>query len=148
RGEPSTGARLGGDEFAIVQSGASQPVGATVLAQHLIETIAAPYEINGHSVVIGTSIGIAVAPNDGSDPDDILNNADLALYRAKAEGRGVYRFFEAAMDASMQARRMLELDLRSALALDQFELMYQPLVDLTSAEGKGLRALLRWRHPE
>jgi diguanylate cyclase (GGDEF)-like protein len=147
-GATGTVARLGGDEFAIVQTGAAQPVGATVLAQHLIETIAAPYEINGHSVVIGTSIGIAVAPNDGSDPDAILKNADLALYRAKAEGRGVYRFFEAAMDASMQVRRLLELDLRSALALDQFELMYQPLIDLTTAEVKGLEALLRWRHPE
>jgi diguanylate cyclase (GGDEF)-like protein len=147
-GETSTVARLGGDEFAIVQTGASQPVGATVLAQHLIETIAAPYEIDGHSVVIGTSIGIAVAPNDGTDPDAILKNADLALYRAKAEGRGIYRFFEAAMDASMQARRLLELDLRSALGRDQFELVYQPLVDLTTADVKGFEALLRWRHPE
>jgi len=147
-GETNTVARLGGDEFAIVQTGAAQPVGATVLAQHLIETIAAPYEIDGHSVVIGTSIGIAVAPNDGTDPDAILKNADLALYRAKAEGRGGYRFFEAAMDASMQARRLLELDLRSALGLNQFELMYQPLVDLTTADVKGFEALLRWRHPE
>jgi diguanylate cyclase (GGDEF)-like protein len=147
-GETCTVARLGGDEFAIVQTGAAQPVGATVLAQHLIETVAAPYEIGGHSVVIGTSVGIAVAPNDGTDPDAILKNADLALYRAKAEGRGIYRFFEAAMDASMQARRLLELDLRSALGLDQFALMYQPLVDLTSAEVKGFEALLRWRHPE
>jgi diguanylate cyclase (GGDEF)-like protein len=146
-GETDTVARLGGDEFAIVQTGAAQPVAATVLAQQLIETIAAPYEIDGHSVVIGTSIGIAIAPNDGSDPDAILKNADLALYRAKAEGRGNYRFFETAMDASMQVRRRLELDLRSALALDQFELMYQPLVDLTTAEIKGFEALLRWRHP-
>jgi predicted signal transduction protein with EAL and GGDEF domain len=119
-----------------------------VLAQHLIDAIAAPYEIDGHSVVIGTSIGIAVAPGDGNDPDAILKNADLALYRAKAEGRSLYRFFEAAMDARMQARRLLELDLRSALGLDQFELMYQPLVDLASAEVKSFEALLRWRHPE
>jgi diguanylate cyclase (GGDEF)-like protein len=147
-GETDTVARLGGDEFAIVQAGAVQPVAATVLAQHLIETIAAPYEVDGHGVVIGTSIGIAVAPNDGTDPDAILKNADMALYRAKAEGRGNYRFFEAAMDASMQARRMLELDLRSALARNEFELVYQPLVDLRAAEVNGFEALLRWNHPE
>jgi diguanylate cyclase (GGDEF)-like protein len=147
-GETDTVARLGGDEFAIVQMSAAQPVAATILAQHLIETIAEPYEVDGHRVVIGTSIGIAVAPNDGTDPDAILKNADMALYRAKAEGRGSYRFFEAAMDASMQARRMLELDLRLALGRDEFELMYQPLVDLRGAQINGFEALLRWNHAE
>ena len=145
--DADTVARLGGDEFAIVQVDAAQPVAATVLAQHLIETLSAPYEIDGHYVVIGTSAGIAIAPHDGSDPDEILKNADMALYRAKAEGRGTYRFFEADMDASMQARRLLELDLRSALARDEFELFYQPLVDLRAAELNGFEALLRWHHP-
>jgi diguanylate cyclase (GGDEF)-like protein len=146
--DTDTVARLGGDEFAIVQVGGAQPVAATVLAQQLIETIAAPYEIEGHSVVIGTSAGIALAPNDGSDPDELLKNADMALYRAKAEGRGTYRFFEAKMDADMQARRLLEMDLRGALARHEFELFYQPLVDLQAAGLNGFEALLRWRHPE
>ena len=143
-----TVARLGGDEFAIVQAAGAQPVAATVLAQQLIETMAEPFDIEGHSVVIGTSAGIALAPNDGCDPDELLKNADMALYRAKAEGRGTYRFFEAKMDADMQARRLLEVDLRGALARDEFEVHYQPLVDLRTARLNGFEALLRWRHPE
>ncbi len=146
--DSDTVARLGGDEFAIVQVAGAQPVAATVLAQQLIETMAEPFEIEGHSVVIGTSAGIALAPNDGSDPDELLKNADMALYRAKAEGRGTYRFFEARMDADMQARRLLEVDLRGALARNEFEVHYQALVDLNSAKLNGFEALLRWRHPE
>jgi diguanylate cyclase (GGDEF)-like protein len=146
--ETDTVARLGGDEFAIVQVSGAQPVAATVLAQHLIETLAEPFEVEGHSVVIGTSIGMALAPNDGSDPDELLKNADMALYRAKAEGRGTYRFFEAKMDADMQARRLLEVDLRGALARNEFEVHYQALVDLASAKLNGFEALLRWRHPQ
>jgi len=146
--ESDTVARLGGDEFAIVQAAGAQPVAATMLAQSLIDALAAPYEVDGHTVVVGTSIGIALAPNDGGDPDEVLKNADMALYRAKAEGRGTYRFFEAAMDAEMQARRLLELDLRAALAREEFELHYQPLVDLTAARLSGFEALLRWNHPE
>jgi diguanylate cyclase (GGDEF)-like protein len=146
--DTDTVARLGGDEFAIVQIGGAQPVATTVLAQLVIETIGAPYEIDGHCVVIGTSAGIALAPNDGSDPDELLKNADMALYRAKAEGRGTYRFFEAKMDADMQARRLLEMDLRGALARNEFELFYQPLVDPHTAALNGFEALLRWRHPE
>jgi diguanylate cyclase (GGDEF)-like protein len=146
--ETDTVARLGGDEFAIVQVSGTQPVAATVLAQHLIETLAEPFEVEGHSVVIGTSIGMALAPNDGSDPDELLKNADMALYRAKAEGRGTYRFFEAKMDADMQARRLLEMDLRGALARNEFEVHYQALVDLHTAKLNGFEALLRWRHPQ
>jgi diguanylate cyclase (GGDEF)-like protein len=146
--ENDTVARLGGDEFAIVQVTGAQPVAATMLAQQLIETMAEPFEIEGHSVVIGTSAGIALAPNDGSDPDELLKNADMALYRAKAEGRATYRFFEAKMDADMQARRLLEMDLRGALARNEFEVHYQPLVDLHSAKLNGFEALLRWRHPQ
>jgi diguanylate cyclase (GGDEF)-like protein len=146
--ESDTVARLGGDEFAIVQATGAQPVAATMLAQSLIDAIAAPYEVDGHTVVIGTSVGIALAPNDGSDPDEVLKNADMALYRAKADGRGTYRFFEAAMDAEMQARRLLELDLRAAVACDEFELHYQPLVDLATAGLSGFEALLRWKHPQ
>ncbi len=145
--EGATVARLGGDEFAVVQSGRSQPVGATVLAERIIAALSAPYEVNGFQVVAGVSIGIAIAPGDGSTAEDLLKNADLSLYRAKASGRGTHRFFEQAMDALMQERRRLELDLRRALVNDEFELFYQPLVNLGSNRVCGFEALLRWRHP-
>jgi diguanylate cyclase (GGDEF)-like protein/PAS domain S-box-containing protein len=141
-------ARLGGDEFAILQIGLEKPEEASGLARRLIDTMGEPYDLGGHQVVIGTSIGIAVAPNDGEDPDQLLKNADMALYRAKNDGRGTYRFFEPEMDARLQARRALELDLRKALAQGEFELFYQPLVDLRSNEVSGCEALLRWHHPE
>jgi diguanylate cyclase (GGDEF)-like protein len=141
-------ARLGGDEFAIVQTGSAEPTDATTLAARLIETISTPYELDGHQVVVGLSIGIAVAPNDGLDPDQLLKNADIALYRAKADGRGTYRFFEPEMDARMQARRTLELDLRKASANGEFELFYQPQVDVQTRRINGFEALLRWHHPQ
>ena len=141
-------ARLGGDEFAIIQASGDGGVDAGSLAQRLIDAVSAPYELDGHQVVIGVSIGIAVAPDDGTEPGELLRNADLALYRAKKEGREMYRFFEAEMDARMQARRTLEADLRRALAVGEFELYYQPLVSVKSAEITGFEALLRWHHPE
>lgn len=146
--ESDTVARLGGDEFAIIQAGASQPTDATTLATRLIETITAPYDLNGHHVVVGMSIGIAIPPLDGTESHELLKNADLALYRAKADGRGVFRFFEAEMDARMQSRRVLELDLRTAVLMGQFELFYQPLVDVRSGKVSGFEALIRWHHPE
>ncbi|HTW72075.1 MAG TPA: EAL domain-containing protein [Acetobacteraceae bacterium] len=141
-------ARLGGDEFAIVQTGLDAPRDATGLADHLIGLIEAPFDVDGHQIVIGVSVGIAFAPADGLDPDVLLKNADLALYRAKLDGRGVYRLFHTEMDAEMQVRRVMELDLRQALGLGQFELFYQPLIDLHAQEAAGFEALLRWRHPE
>jgi diguanylate cyclase (GGDEF)-like protein len=141
-------ARLGGDEFAIVQTVAEQPTGSTALAARLIEKLSQPFDVEGHQVVIGASIGIAVAPNDGEGPDCLLKNADMALYRAKGDGRGIHRYFEPEMDARMQARRTLELDLRKAYALGEFELFYQPLVRLDTNQVSGLEALLRWRHPQ
>ena len=140
-------ARLGGDEFAIVQIAAEQPRGAIVLADRLIEALSKPFDLTGHQLVIGTSIGIALAPSDGLDTDQLIKNADMALYRAKADGRGVFRFFEPEMDAKMQARRTLEIDLRKALVEGEFELFYQPLVNLQSNEISGFEALLRWNHP-
>jgi diguanylate cyclase (GGDEF)-like protein len=140
-------ARLGGDEFAVIQTG-SQPVDATALAAAIIDKLDQPYEIDGHQVVAGTSIGIAVAPHDGIDPDVLLKKADIALYRAKKDGRGTYRFFEAEMDASMQERHSLELDLRSALAKQEFTIAYQPLMSVKSNQVCGFEALLRWEHPQ
>ncbi|MEY2396137.1 MAG: hypothetical protein QOF94_2482, partial [Acidobacteriaceae bacterium] len=140
-------ARLGGDEFAIVQMSVDQPVDATTLAARLIHEISEPYVVQGHQIVIGASVGIAVAPIDGTDPERLLKNADLALYRAKEDGRGTYRFFEAGMDAKMQARRGLELELRKALALGEFEVFYQPLINLKTNRVSGCEALLRWRSP-
>lgn len=140
-------ARLGGDEFAVVQVGSEQPVGATALAERIIAAVSEPYAIGDHQVVVGASVGVAVAPADGDDPDELLKNADMALYRSKLDGRAVYRFFETAMDARMQARRALELDLRKALAQDEFELHYQPLVNLAEDRVSGFEALLRWNHP-
>jgi diguanylate cyclase (GGDEF)-like protein len=141
-------ARLGGDEFAIVQTPINQPTDCISLASRLIATVAEPYELDGHQVVVGVSVGIAIAPADGNDFDRLLKNADMALYRAKADGRGVYRFFEREMDERMQARRALELDLRKALVLGEFELFYQPLIGLQTNKVTGFEALLRWRHPQ
>jgi predicted signal transduction protein with EAL and GGDEF domain len=107
-----------------------------------------PFEVAGHQIVIGTSIGIALAPQDGLDADQLLRCADMALYRAKQDGRGVYRMFQAEMDAEMQARRLLELDLRQALPTGQLEVFYQPQVDLRAGAMTGVEALLRWRHPQ
>jgi diguanylate cyclase (GGDEF)-like protein len=143
-----TVARLGGDEFAIVQVSVGQPTGATALATRLIEEISRPFDVLGHQVVVGVSVGVAVAPHDGRDPDCLLKNADMALYRAKEDGRGTYRFFEPDMDAKMQIRRALELDLRKALVQGQFELFYQPLVRVDTGRVNGFEALLRWWHPQ
>ncbi|MDO9714183.1 EAL domain-containing protein [Paracraurococcus lichenis] len=146
--ETDTLARLGGDEFAILQPNVDQPGDASPLARRLVEALSAPFDLGGHQVVIGTSVGIALAPTDGLDADLLLKAADMALYRAKAEGRGRWCFFEPEMDARMRERRLLELDLRRALVVGEFELHYQPIVAVASRRVSGLEALLRWRHPE
>jgi predicted signal transduction protein with EAL and GGDEF domain len=117
------------------------------LANRLLDTFAAPFDVEGHRIVIATSLGIAFAPQDGLEPDQLLRCADLALYRAKADGRSAYRLFHGEMDAQMQARRLLELDLRQALAARQLALFYQPLIDLHHNRSAGFEALLRWHHP-
>ena len=139
---------MGGDEFAILQMAISQPSDATALALRIIDAIGAPYQIDGHQVVIGTSVGIAIGPTDGTSPEELLRNADLALYRAKADGRGTFRFFEHGMDLQMQERRTLEADLRRAVQAGEFELHYQPVVNLESGDVRGFEALMRWRHPD
>ncbi len=143
-----TVARLGGDEFAVIQAPLGRVEDAATLAQRIVKTLSEPYDLNGHNVVIGASVGIALAPADTADSDLILNMADMALYRAKADGRGVFRMFEPGMDTKMQARRVLESDLRRAVQAQEFELDYQPLVDLLSGRVSALEALVRWRHPE
>ncbi|MBK3665818.1 EAL domain-containing protein [Bradyrhizobium diazoefficiens] len=147
-GEHDTVVRLGGDEFAVVQIGRSEEAAARALAGRLVEVISAPYEIDDHQIVIGVSIGISLSPQDGSNPDELLKNADLALYRAKADGRGTYRFFETGMDARAQARRLLEMDLRAALQRDEFQPYYQPIRDVASDRVVVFEALLRWNHPQ
>jgi len=145
--EVDTVACLGGDEFAVVQVGLESPADAELLARRIVDVLSEPYNLGGHHVVIGASVGVALAPSDGTHPDALLKNADMALYRAKLEGRGGYRFFEPEMDIRLQARRALELDLRSALAAGEFELFYQPLVNLASNQICGFEALMRWHHP-
>ena len=146
--ETDTISRVGGDEFAIIQTDINDATDAERLALRLSEVIAEPYDLGGHVVVVGTSIGIAVAPVDGIDASELLKNGDMALYGAKADGRGVYRFFEPRMDARMKARRALELALRKALTNDEFELYYQPAVTLDGETVQCCEALLRWNHPE
>jgi diguanylate cyclase (GGDEF)-like protein len=143
-----TVARFGGDEFAVVQVGPERIEDVATLAQRIIDVLSKPYEVGGHHVIIGVSLGIAMANADGSDADSLLKNADIALYRAKADGRGVYRFFAAEMDARLQERRKLELELHRALANNEFELFYQPQVALATNRICGFEALLRWNHPE
>ncbi|SCY49889.1 putative bifunctional diguanylate cyclase/phosphodiesterase [Microvirga guangxiensis] len=141
-------ARLGGDEFAVLQLAIDDPQDCAALAVRIVETISLPYDLEGQEIVIGTSIGIAVASEGNLSPDQLLKQADLALYRAKADGRATYRFFEPEMDAELQARRLLETDLRKALANREFELYFQPQVNVRANEIGGYETLLRWRHPE
>ena len=146
--EEDTVARLNSDEFAIVQAGVTRPEDAVLLARRLLEAISDPYLLDGHSVVIGASIGIAVSPGDGDESDKLLKNADMALSRAKNDFRGTFSFFEAEMDARAQTRRKIESDLREAIQNDVLRPHYQPLVDLATGRVTGLEALVRWPHPE
>ncbi|MET3663429.1 EAL domain-containing protein [Caulobacter sp. 1776] len=140
-------ARLGGDEFAVVIAPSPGHEALGALAQAIVAALSRPYDVRGHNVLIGASIGIAVAPMDADDPDGLLKHADLALYRAKGDGRGAYRFFETAMDVWAQERRELELDLRDALAKAELKLFFQPLIGAHENETTGFEALLRWQHP-
>ncbi|WP_231499489.1 bifunctional diguanylate cyclase/phosphodiesterase [Caulobacter sp. UNC358MFTsu5.1] len=146
-GETGVVTRLGGDEFAVVVRDHLAPAELGALAQAIVDALSQPYELNDHHVSIGASVGIAVAPADADDADTLLKNADLALYRAKGDGRGAYRFFEATMDLWAQERRALEIDLRSALKNDELKLFFQPLIGAKAHETIGFEALLRWQHP-
>jgi len=141
-------ARFGGDEFVVFQSPVKHPKEAAALAKNIVKWLEEPYEIEGHHVVIGASIGIAITPHDPIGADHLLKNADMALYRAKSDGRGTWRFFEPEMALQAQARRSLELDLRTALNNNAFKIFYQPLVNLKTRRISTCEALLRWPHSE
>jgi diguanylate cyclase (GGDEF)-like protein len=143
-----TVARIGGDEFAIVQVGIAGLDDPSDLAQHILDVLTDPYEVEGHQINIGASIGIAMAPRDESAGALLLRLADIALYRAKSEGRRTYRFFEPAMDSELQSRRRLETDLRKALAKEELEVFFQPINDAKTKAIRSFEALARWRHPD
>ncbi len=140
--------RLGADEFVVIHQDIARPEAAGQLAKRLIQAIGEPYLIDGHTVVVTASAGIALAPGDGDDAEKLLKNVDLALARPKADARGTFSFFESAMDAKAQARRRLEVDLRAAIEDCVLRPHYQPLVDLHSGRITGFEALTRWPHPE
>ena len=141
-------ARLGGDEFAVLQTPIETPSDAATLATRIGHALKAPFDLDGRQVLVDVSIGIAIAPNDGAERDELMKNADLTLYEAKGSGRGSYSFYEAELRSRLQAQQTLETDLRAALAKGELELYYQPIVNLQSNHVVGCEALLRWHHPE
>ncbi|CAA7623518.1 EAL domain-containing protein [Magnetospirillum sp. SS-4] len=145
--ETDTVARLGGDEFAVILTNLEDAEGASRVAESIIASINDPFGLEDHEVLTSTSIGITLYPDDSSEADQLLKNADLAMFRSKAEGRNNYHFYVSEMDAEVQARKVVERDMRLALGTDQLELHYQPLVELSTGRIVGCEALLRWRHP-
>jgi diguanylate cyclase (GGDEF)-like protein/PAS domain S-box-containing protein len=145
--EVDMAARFGGDEFAVVMSDLADPADAAVLAEKLLKCLSEPFHLGGNEIRSGTSIGIAIYGNDTPDAETILTHADLALYRAKNEGRGTFRFFTDAMDREVKTRVTLAAELREAIAAEQFTLYYQPEVDIDTGQIIGLEALVRWNHP-
>ena len=141
-------ARLGGDEFAVLQPlGEDKGACAANLAERLLSVFSDPFDLNEHRINVETSIGIAIAPDNGDEAEQLLKTADIALYRAKSEGRNTYRMFKAEMELEARSRHAMQIDLRNAIASNQFELHYQPIVDARTQEPCGVEALLRWRHP-
>ena len=146
--EPDVVARLGGDEFAIIQSNVRTQTQAAKLAKRILRTVGQAHHVLGRKMTVNASIGIALAPTQGSNAEELLKNADLALYRAKASGRGGYAFYEPERDQKTGEHRTLEADLRVALQQKQLELYYQPIVKLEREEVTGFEALMRWHHPQ
>lgn len=139
--------RLGSDEFAILCTDHRLSVAPTELASRMIAVLGLPYNLNGHQAIVSASIGIARYPCDGADANQLMKSADIAMYAAKGQGRGNVRLFEREMDDRIKARRLIEIELSQAIELEQFEVYYQPIVDLGSGRINGFEALLRWRHP-
>ncbi len=146
--QDDTVARLGGDEFVVVLLGLENPEEAAQRGQTIVDVVSEPYELMGHQLLVGASVGITTSPRDGILPDQLLKNADFALYRAKAEGRRAYRLFEPSMAVDRQTRLETEGQLRAALADESFRIFYQPIVNVTSGAIVGLEALVRWQHPQ
>ncbi len=140
-------ARFGGDEFVILLAPSRQQVDLDALCERMIAAISAPYDIDGHTIVIGASVGAATAPQDGDDADKLIKNADMALYFAKANARGAFRRFATSMDEQAQRKRQIESDLRTAIANGELEVFYQPIVDARTNRANCFEALARWRHP-
>jgi diguanylate cyclase (GGDEF)-like protein len=140
-------ARLGGDEFAILQTTGEQPHAALALASHAIDLLSSPCQVDDHTITVGASVGVVVSKRGLENPEYLLKSADLAMYRAKADGRGAFRLFDPEIDAAARARRLLEIDLRNALARREFEVYYQPLVAMDTRRVCSFEALARWRHP-
>ena len=141
-------ARIGGDEFAVLQTSLGSPQDAAALAERIVKTMSVPLRVHDQEVILGASVGIAIAPDDGRDAETLMKNADLAAYRAKADGRGAYHFFEPGMDAALQERLAFEMELRGALARNELALVFQPLYSLRDNRISAVEALLRWNHPE
>ncbi|MEQ1769931.1 MAG: EAL domain-containing protein [Devosia sp.] len=139
-------ARLGGDEFSLLLRPIEKPGDAAVIAERIVKAMSSPFQIDGNHIAIGASVGIALAPQDGETTDVLMKNADMALYRAKSEGRSTYHFFEKDMDAAIQRRRLIEAGLRLALQKNELRIVYQPLVGLAENRVTCLEALLRWEH--
>jgi diguanylate cyclase (GGDEF)-like protein len=146
--DTDTVARLGGDEFAIIRTELRDVGEAAVLAERICQEVKEPYDLDGVNAVVDVSIGIACAPDDSTRSAELMKQADVALYRAKNDGRSVFRFFEPAMFARIERQRVLATDLRNAIKKRQFELFYQPVVNIEDNRIVGVEGLLRWRHPE
>ena len=140
-------ARFGGDEFVVLLSGVGDPAGAAAVAERLVDELAAPYDFNGQRVLSGASVGVALAPQHGETVEDLLRSSDLALYRAKAAGKGQFRFFEEELNASVQVRRLMEIDLRETLEQNALDVFFQPVIAVDSGEIVACEALARWRRP-
>ena len=146
--EDDTVARLGGDEFTVILEGITYNEDATIVARKILEVMGQPFYLDGHEVFVTTSMGIAIYPLDGDNSDDLLKNADTAMYRAKEQGRNGYRFYTADMNAKAVEHLIMESSMRHALERNEFEVYYQPQIDVHSRELTGFEALLRWRHPD
>ena len=146
--DTDTVSRIGGDEFVIIQAGATQPQDAHIMCQRILESLGKPIDIGEHTVFPAASIGVALSPDDGTQPEELLKHADIAMYRSKRDGRGNFCFFKPGMNKEIQERKKTENDLRRAIDEDELSLCYQPPVDIGTNSVVGFEALVRWQHPE